>query len=152
MRNSTPLLLLLTACLTWPFLAPATNPLIVDDADPSLPGEVWVDASAGLAAYDNHRDWDMPLCVAYGLATNLEISVLSGVHRLTAEDNDGNHGHVLGHNDLWLGAKWRFCEEDGLLPRQVLEPSVKLPTAATRHGQGSGTMGFSWLYDTKGAP
>ncbi len=137
------------ACVAGSALA--TRPLTIDDADPTPDGQCQLTAGVGLEHTGSHQDWDYPFGVAYGIASNLEINASFGVVRAEIEDGSGNASRKCGIGDLLLGAKWQFLSETDWLPRQTLEPAVKIPTASHSDGLDSGRPDYdlTWVASKK---
>jgi hypothetical protein len=129
----------------------ATRPLAIDDADPTPVGQCQLTAGVGLEHAGACQDWDYPFGVAYGLVSNLEVSASFGASRAELDDGTGRNTHKFGVGDLLLGAKWQFLSETDWLPRQTLEPAVKIPTASHGKGLGSGRPDYdlTWVASKK---
>ena len=130
----------------------AGRPLAIDDADPADPGVFEFDAGVGYVRDADFHHWDFPVGLAYGLLTNLEVSLGFGGHfeeRLEALDEEGREENVKedGIGDLVIGAKWQFLGESSWLPRQALAAAVKFPTADEDKGLGSGKTDYdlTWV-------
>jgi hypothetical protein len=126
----------------------AGRPLVIDDAAPVDLHKVQVEAGIGM--YKDSARWhvDVPLTLAYGLAPGLEVGVASGAQyewrESPAEDE-------AGVSDVYLGAKWRFLEDEPRALALALAPTLKLPTADESLGLGTGGTDFDlMLIATKG--
>jgi len=129
----------------------AGRPLSVDDADPVDVGQVQMATGLSWAKCDIDRNWNFPFNVSYGLASNLELDANFGMQSGGCNDPECGTRREVGCNDLVLGAKWQFLSESDWLPRQALEPSVKIPTASDRKQLGSGRADYdlTWVASKK---
>ena len=129
----------------------ATRPLTIDDADPTPEGQCQLSAGISLEHSGTCQDWDYPFGAAYGIATNLELNANCGAGRSEIDDGAGHYGHASGMNDLLLGLKWQFLGESEMLPRQTLEPAIKIPTASHSREMGSGRPDYdlTWVASRK---
>ncbi len=128
----------------------AGRPLTIDDADPTPAGQGQLTAGFGWEHSGSYQDWDYPLGLAYGLAPSLEVNTSLGACRAEVGDTDDSK-QTFGLGDFLLGAKWQFSGETAWLPRQTLEPSIKIPTASHRKGIGSGRPDYdlTWVASKK---
>ena len=143
--------LLLTGLVGATETALATRPLNIDDADPTPVGQCQLTAAVRLEHTSACQDWDYPFGLAVGLVSNLEVSASFGGARAEVENHTDCTKHKFGMDDLLLGAKWQYLGESDWLPRQTLEPAVKIPTASRSKGLGSGRPDYdlTWVASKK---
>ena len=129
----------------------ATRPLTIDDADPTPFEQCQLTTGVALEHSGDLQDADIPFGIAYGLVSNLEVNAGFCMERTEVDPGTGNYRHETGCGDLILGIKWQFLGETDWLPRQTLEPAVKIPTANRSRGLGSGRTDYdlTWVASKK---
>ncbi len=74
------------------------------------------------------------ITVTYGQTPKLELDLLAGLATARASGTD----RQTGFGDIVLGARWRFAEETRRAPQVGLAYFLKVPTASTTYGLGTG--------------
>lgn len=109
------------------------RPTVATHAYEVAPG--WVEVEAGLE-FDRYADrtsgGSAPVVVKVGLAPRLQFDLVGAVVRPV-------QGRTLGVGDLAVALKWRLADQAPVLGDFAVIPSLKLPTAPTSSGLGSGT-------------
>lgn len=111
----------------------------VDDAVPVPSGQVslrlggsWETASSPANGGASHDDFSVTPAVFWGVAENLELSFRVPVYL----GEGGNVGPLEdGNYDTYVGAVWRFKEQEDYWPAMALGSSVRVPT-----GDGSSSV------------
>lgn len=134
-------------CLVITATAWAGRPLTIDDAAPVAPWQVELEAGATYVPSGDLDHFDFPLGVALGLPGNLEVGVGFGGQLEEREDAVGQRNWESAIGDLTLGAKWQFLQADRFWADHALAGTLKLPTADSDDGCGSGHTDFdlTWI-------
>lgn len=109
------------------------RPTVATHAYEVAPG--WVEVEAGLEfdRYANRTSGgSAPVVVKMGLAPRLQFDLVGSVVRPAS-------GDAVGVGDLAVALKWRLAERAPVVGDFALIPSLKLPTAPTASGLGTGT-------------
>ncbi len=130
----------------------AGRPLVIDDADPVDAGQYELELGASSVRLPDCKHWDFPIGLTYGLMPAVEIGIGFGGQYETRTEFLHDSGlqstcKESGLGDLVIGAKWQCYKETKMIPRMAIVPSVKLPTADTDKGLGSGKTDFdlTWV-------
>ena len=125
----------------------AGRPLTIDDAGPV--GRRRFELEAGVSYFDDGplRHWDFPLALAYGVASQWEVSVASGGQLEERAELESGDRLVTGISDVILGTKFKFANQKRLVADQAIALSVKLPTSNRRKGLGTGEVDYdlTWI-------
>lgn len=78
------------------------------------------------------RDWFSPTVTKIGLASHLQLNVVTPVVF-------AGPGQSSGIGDVALGVKWRLLDHNPLLGDFALLPSVKFPSGSPARGTGTGS-------------
>lgn len=146
-RSVAVLLLALLVPALAPAQAPARDPHAVQPERPTVathaytvaPG--WIEIEAGVEAdrYDGGvRGWTAPLLVKIGLAPRLQLDLAGSVLGPPG-------GSTSGLGDLAFGLKARVLDKAPVLSDLSVQATLKVPSAATGSGLGSGTTDVSLL-------
>lgn len=109
------------------------RPTVATHAYAVAPG--WMEVEAGVEfdrQGDGTREATAPVVVKVGLAPRLQLSLLGAVERSAS-------GGSSGIGDLAVGLKWQVFRGVPLVGDVAVLPSVKLPSASTASGLGTGT-------------
>ena len=115
------------------------RPTVATHAYTVAPG--WVETEAGVEfdRYDDaSRGGTAPVVVKIGLARGLQLDLDGALQHPPA-------GTATGLGDLAVALKWRVLYDAPVLGNLSLQPSLKLPTAATASGLGTGTTDVGLL-------
>ncbi|MGA2381945.1 MAG: hypothetical protein ABSG61_00790 [Gemmatimonadales bacterium] len=124
-----------------PAQEPARDPHAVQPERPTVathaytvaPG--WLEIEAGVEfdrLANGTRSGSAPVVVKVGLAPRVQFDFVGAVQRPAG-------GHTLGVGDLAVALKWRLTAQAPVVGDFAVIPSLKLPTAPTSSGLGSGT-------------
>jgi hypothetical protein len=109
------------------------RPTVATHAYTVAPG--WLEIEAGFEV-DRYADrtsgGSAPVVVKVGLAPRLQFDLVGSVVRPV-------QGRTVGVGDLAVALKWRLAERAPVLGDFAVIPSLKLPTAPTSSGLGTGT-------------
>ena len=109
------------------------RPTVATHAYTVAPG--WVEIEAGLE-FDRYADrshgGSAPVLIKVGLAKRLQFDLVGAVVRPAS-------GTALGVGDLAVALKWRLADRAPVVGDFAVIPSLKLPTAPTASGLGTGT-------------
>jgi len=137
----------------------AAYPLIVDDADILDVGESEFVVSYDFLLDDHEIGYAFPLQFTHGIMPRVEFAIDGGYQFLQERGHGHAHAHLEHDNhedehdgperhrvDGWLDTilalKWKALDQ-GRSPFAVtLEGSIKLPTASSRRGLGTGNIDF----------
>lgn len=115
------------------------RPTVATHAYTVAPG--WFEIEAGLE-FDRYaggaRGATAPLVIKIGLAPRLQLDLDGSVVRPP-------QGSATGFGDLALGLKWRVLEQVPVLGDFSVIPSLKVPSAPTGSGLGTGTTDVGLL-------
>ena len=115
------------------------RPTVATHAYTVAPG--WVEIEAGLEI-DRYPGgvpgMVAPVVVKIGLGRRLQLDLFGAVQ-------NPPDGGTTGIGDLAVGLKWRVLYDAPLLGNVSLQPSLKLPTAPTASGLGTGTTDVALL-------
>jgi outer membrane putative beta-barrel porin/alpha-amylase len=140
-------LLLVVALLVQPAQAQKRDPHAVQPERPTVathagtvaPG--WIELEEG-AEWDKLADgtrlFVAPSNLKIGLASKAQLNLLVNVIKFT--------GRNASLGDLTIGVKYRLTEDHPWLGDFAILPAVKLPTASTTTGAGTGTTDVSLLF------
>jgi hypothetical protein len=109
------------------------RPTVATHAYEVAPG--WVEIEAGLEFdryADRSRGGSAPVVVKVGVAPRLQFDLGGAVERPDV-------GHATGFGDIALALKWRLTERAPVVGDFAVIPSLKLATAPTSSGLGTGT-------------
>ena len=97
------------------------------------PGWLEIEAGAELDRYaDRSRGGGAPVVIKVGLAPRLQFDFDAAIVRPA-------RGNALGVGDLAVGLKWRLFERAPIVGDFTVIPGLKLPSAPTSSGLGTGT-------------
>ena len=109
------------------------RPTVATHAYEVAPG--WVEIEAGLE-FDRYADrstgGSAPVLIKLGLASRVQLDFTGSVVRPAG-------GSAMGVGDLAVALKWRLADGAPVLGDFAVIPSLKLPTAPTSSGLGTGT-------------
>lgn len=109
------------------------RPTVATHAYEVAPGWVEIEAGLELDRYpDRSSGGSMPLLVKVGLAPRLQFDLVGAALRPA-------QGRTVGVGDLAVALKWRLADRAPVVGDFALIPSLKLPTAPTASGLGTGT-------------
>ena len=115
------------------------RPTVATHAYTVAPGWVEIEAGVELDRYaDASRGEAAPIVVKIGVAPRLQLELDGAVLHPPA-------GGTTGVGDLAVGLKWRVLYNAPILGNLSLQPSLKLPTAPTASGLGTGTTDVGLL-------
>ena len=109
------------------------RPTVATHAYEVAPG--WVEIEAGLE-FDRYADrstgGSAPVLIKLGLASRVQLDFTGSVVRPAG-------GSAMGVGDVAVALKWRLADGAPVLGDFAVIPSLKLPTAPTASGLGTGT-------------
>ena len=115
------------------------RPTVATHAYTVAPGWVEIEAGAEVDRYPDRSSGAVaPVVVKIGLAPGLQLDLDGAVQHPPA-------GTVTGIGDLAVALKWRVLHDAPVLGNLSLQPGLKLPTAPTAAGLGTGTTDVGLL-------
>ncbi len=115
------------------------RPTVATHAYTVAPGWIEIEAGGEIDRYpDGSQGMAAPVVVKIGLARGLQLDLDGALSRPPA-------GRTTGVGDLAAGLKWRVLYDAPVLGNFSLQSSLKLPTAPTASGLGTGTTDVALL-------
>ena len=137
------LALLLVLALT---AADAGRPLTIDDAAAAAAGSIEAEAGVRLHRDGTTGHCDLPMNIAYGVTSALELDLGFGGQLEQRKEALGCTSKVSSLADLTLGVKWNPISQPGVWAIQSLAFTLKLPTADCDCGLGTGRVDADLTY------
>jgi hypothetical protein len=109
------------------------RPTVATHAYTVAPGWLEIEAGVELDRYaDRTSGGSAPVVIKVGLSSRVQFDVVGALVRPP-------QAHVLGVGDLGVALKWRLTHGAPVVGDFTVIPSLKLPTAPTSSGLGTGT-------------
>jgi cobalt/nickel transport protein len=117
----------------------AARPLTTDDAWTVERGTFQLEFGFDASRQDNHdRELNPSLTLTYGLLDNIDLGLGSGIIFLNPKEGEQENGFA----DTELKTKIRLFDEKHWIPAFAISGILKIPTASTSKGLGSGQTDF----------
>ena len=117
------------------------RPTVATHAGTVAPGWVELEVGGEWDSYtDGSRVLSFPANVKIGLSPRAQLNILATGFRETTADPTGR-----GVGDVTLGLKYRLIDDGAVVGDFAILPAIKLPTASSARGLGTGTTDVSLL-------